>query len=282
MSAFPRRAVPRALAVSPYVYLTLAPLFWAGNWILGRGMHVAVPPMTMTMYRWLFAVLFMLPFAWPHLARDWRNVRAHWRILVVLGVVGIGSHNALAFLGLNYTTATNGVILNSFIPVMIIALSWVFLRQRLSAAQLAGVVLSLCGVLAILAHGSLAQLAAFRFNAGDIFVMMSMLLWAVYTICLRWRPEALHPLTFLFVISCVGVLEMLPLSLLEMAAGQHIEWSVGVVLAFAGMGLLSSFLAYVFWTHGVEAVGANVAGLFLHLMPVFGTLLAWAFLAPAG
>jgi len=268
----------RRISFSPYLLLSLAPLFWAGNWIIGRGLHTAVPPMSMTLYRWLFAIVFMLPFALPHLRRDWREVRANWRILIVLGLLGIGSHNALAFLGLNYTTATNGVILNSFIPVMIIAISWIFLHQRLSGLQIIGVIVSLLGVLAILSQGSIERLLAFRLNIGDLFVVGSITIWATYTVCLRWRPPNLHPLTFLFVIACVGVVQMLPLYIGEVALGKLTHWSWQVVLAFAGMGLFSSFMAYVFWTQGVTAVGASVAGLFLHLMPVYGTLLAWLFL----
>src|SRR4051812_22102650 len=103
----------RTALLSPYLLLAVAPLFWTANWIVGRGMHTTVPPMALTFYRWLFAIAFMLPFVLPHLARDWREVRAHRGILILLGVIGIGSHNALAFLGLNYTTATNGVVLNS-------------------------------------------------------------------------------------------------------------------------------------------------------------------------
>jgi len=144
--------------------------------------------MAMTFYRWTFALAFMSPFALPLVRRQWPLIRRHWRILLLLGVLGVGSHNALAYLGLNYTTATNGVILNSFIPVMIIALSRLFLGQRLSNLQLCGVAVSLAGVLTILAQGSLEQLIAFRLNPGDLFVIASMLLWSLYTICLRWRP----------------------------------------------------------------------------------------------
>jgi drug/metabolite transporter (DMT)-like permease len=179
---------------------------------------------------------------------------------------------------LNYTTATNGVILNSFIPVMIIAMSWIFLHQRLSGLQIVGVIVSFFGVLAILSQGSIERLLAFRLNIGDLFVVGSITIWATYTVCLRWRPPNLHPLTFLFVIACVGVVQMLPLYIGEVALGKSTHWSWQVVLAFAGMGLFSSFMAYVFWTQGVTEVGASVAGLFLHLMPVYGTLLAWLFL----
>ena len=269
----------RARSPSPYLLLTLAPLFWACNWIVGRGLHEQIPPLAMTFYRWAFAIAFMLPFALPHARRQWPLIRANYRVLLLLGLLGVGSHNALAYIGLNYTTATNGVMLNSFIPVMIIALSWVFLRRRLSNVQLAGVLVSLAGVLTILSQGSLERLAAFRLNIGDILVMLSMLLWSLYTICLHWRPSGLHMLAFLLVIACVGDAAVLPFYVVEMALGRSAQWTWEAVLALASVGLFSSFLAYIFWNRGVEEVGASVAGLFVHLMPVFGTALAWLFLA---
>jgi len=275
--AIPSEASP-ARAVSPYLLLTLTPLFWACNWILGRGLHAEIPPMAMTFYRWAFAIVFMLPFALLHVRRQWPLIRLHWRVLLLLGVLGVGAHNALAYLGLNYTTATNGVILNSFAPVMIIALSWLFLRRRLSNVQLAGVMVSLAGVLTILAQGSLAQLLAFRLNLGDIFVILSMLLWSLYTICLRWRPPGLHTLAFLFVIACVGTTAILPFYVGEAMLDRQVEWTWEVVAALASVGIFSSFIAYIFWNRGVAQVGASVAGLFVHLMPVFGTILAWVFL----
>jgi drug/metabolite transporter (DMT)-like permease len=271
-------ASERARSVSPYLLLTLTPFFWACNWIIGRGLSTSIPPMAMTFYRWLFAILILAPFAWPHLRREWPVVRRHRRTLLMLGVVGVGSHNALAYLGLNYTTAMNGVILNSFIPVMIISLSWIFLRQRLAPIQLAGVCVSLAGVLAILSQGSLETLANFQLNRGDLFVILSMLLWSIYTICLRWKPPGLHMLTFLFVIACVGDAGVLPLYLAEMAMGSTMSFTLVNVAALVGVALFSSVLAYIFWNRGVEQVGASVAGLFVHLMPVFGTILAWVFL----
>src|SRR5215831_14061373 len=250
------RRARRAQAVSPFLLLTLTPFFWACNWIIGRGLHADIPPFAMTFYRWTFALAFMLPFALPHVRRQWPLIRANARVLVLLGVLGVGSHNALAYIALNYTTATNGVILNSFIPVMIIALSWLFLRQRLSNLQLAGVAISLAGVFTILSQGSVNRLVSFRLNPGDIVVMFSMLLWSLYTICLRWRPPGLHMLAFLFVIACVGDLAVLPFYLAESALGRSPQWTWEAVLALASVGLFSSFLAYIFWNRGVEEVGA--------------------------
>ena len=170
---------------SPFVLLTLAPFFWACNWIVGRGLSSDIPPFAMTFYRWLFALVILAPFALPRVRRDWPLLRAKWKAMLLLGAIGIGSHNALAYLGLNYTTATNGVILNSFIPVMIVAFSWIFLRERLSSVQLAGIAISLTGVLTILSGGSLAALIAFRLNGGDLLIVLWMAMWSAYTIGLR-------------------------------------------------------------------------------------------------
>ena len=270
-----RRTAPH---VSPYLLLTLTPLFWSCNWIAGRAMHDDVPPLAMTFFRWLFSVAILAPFAWRHVRRDWPTVRAHWKTLVVLGAIGIGSHNALAYVGLNFTSATNGVILNSFIPVMIIAMAWAFFDERLTSLQLAGVAVSLGGVLAILSRGSLETLAAFRLNAGDLFVILSMAMWALYTVLLRHRPPGMHMLSFLLTIAVVGDLFVLPFWLGEMALSRTMVWTPGTFVALLGVAAFSSVLAYVFWNRGVELVGAQVAGLFVHLMPVFGAILAWLFL----
>jgi drug/metabolite transporter (DMT)-like permease len=269
-------AAPRR--TSPYLLLTLTPFFWACNWILGRALHADIPPMAMTFFRWLFAILILAPFAWPHVKRDWPVIRANWKVLLVLGAIGIGTHNGLAYLGLNFTTATNGVILNSFIPIMIVTLSWVFLREPLTPLQTLGVAVSFGGVLAILTEGSFAKLAAFRLNIGDILVILSMAMWSIYTIGLRWRPAGLHVMSFLLVVAIIGNACVLPLWLGEMALGYYVHWSWTNLAALLSVALFSSVLAYLFWNRGVAEVGANVAGLFVHLMPVFGVLLAWLLL----
>ncbi len=264
--------------VSPFVLLTIAPFFWSCNAIVGRALSTDVPPFAMTFYRWLFALAVLAPFALPRVVRNWRVLRDKWKVMLLLGAIGIGSHNALTYFGLNYTTATNAVILNSFIPIMIVALSWIFLRERLSALQVAGVAVSLVGVLTILSRGSFGALAAFRLNTGDLFVIGSIAMWSVYTICLRWRPQALDTIAFLFVIACVGELVILPFYLGEIAFGRQAVWTWRALLALFGVGVFSSVIAYIFWNRGVTQVGASVAGLFVHLMPVFGVVLAWLIL----
>ena len=265
-------------SANPYLLLTLTPLFWACNAVTGRGLASEIPPMAMTFLRWLFAIVMLAPFAWPHVRRDWPIVRRAWKALLVLGVIGVGTHNAFAYMGLNYTTATNALILNSFIPVMVITLSWIFLRERLTPLQLAGVGVSLAGVLVILTRGDIAVLTSVKLNGGDLLLVVAMLMWSIYTIGLRWRPAGLHMLTLLFVLMVVGDLAVLPFFGAELAFGRHMVVTPANVGALVLVALFSSVLAYIFWNQGVVQVGASVAGLFVHLMPVFGVLLAWIFL----
>jgi drug/metabolite transporter (DMT)-like permease len=263
---------------SPYLLLTLTSLFWSLNWVVGRAMVGQVPPVALAYWRWVLAVLFMLPFAIPQICRSWRVIWKHRGILVLLGLIGTGFHNLISYVGLNYTTATNGVLLNSSIPVMIILLGALFFGQRISARQVAGVAISLCGVFAILSKGHPATLATFRFNIGDLIVLSSMLLWALYTLALKWRPAEIPPIAFLWVCGVAGLAGMTPVYVWELSTGAAIHWSPQVASAFCYLGLFPSFIGYIFWNKGVVQVGPNVSEMFVHLMPVFGSVLAWLFL----
>lgn len=258
--------------------LALPPLFWAGNWVVGRAVHGDMPPMLLGLLRWSLALLVMLPFAWAQLKRDWSQLLAQRRALVLLGLLGTAVHNAVTYLGLNFTTAMNGLMLNSFLPVMIVALSWLLYRERLSGRQWLGVLLSLAGVGVIIARGDWRTLQVFSFNPGDLIVVAGMLMWALYTILLKTRSQSLQLLSFLTAIAVVGVVSILPFALLEFALGYRARFTPATLAAVVYVGILPSFAGYVLWNRGVTLVGANVAGLFTHLMPVFGALLSWLFL----
>ncbi|MBS1220187.1 MAG: EamA family transporter [Proteobacteria bacterium] len=264
--------------VSPYLLLTATVLFWALNWIFGRALRDDVPAYSLAFWRWVSAGALLLPFAWPHIVRGWPAIRGSWRIMLALGVLGTTFGNLATYMGLKYTTAVSGSILNSFVPVIIIAISWAFLGQRLRASQWAGVVISLVGVLSIVGRGDPMVILTLSLNVGDLWILGSMLLWALYTVGLRWRPAGLHPLGFLGATAIVGVVAMLPVYLWSLGEGLHITWTAGAVAGLAYVGLFPSVLGHIFWNNAVSRVGPNKAGMFMHLMPVFASLLAIAFL----
>jgi len=264
---------------SPYVLLSLTALFWSLNWVIGRGIAGHVTPFALAFIRWLVAVAVMMPFAWPEIRAHRALIRHHWKVIVWLAFWGTGLHNVFAYVGLQYTTATNGVMLNSAVPVMIILMGWLIYRDTITRAQALGVAVSLVGVLAILTRGDFGVLARLSLNKGDLIILVGMIFWAGYTIFLRMKPAELPGLALLACCGCVGLLLLFPLFAFEMAfLGGHVEIRPATVAAMAFVGIFPSFVGYIFWNRAVAEVGSNVAGIFMHLIPAFGSLLAWFFL----
>jgi drug/metabolite transporter (DMT)-like permease len=264
---------------SPYLLLSLTSFIWSLNWVIGRAIVGEVSPFALAFARWVVAVCVMLPFAWPQIRAHWPSIRRNWKTIVWLGAWGTGLHNVFAYLGLHYTTATNGVILNSSIPIMIIVLGWLIYRDTITRIQALGVVVSLAGILAIISHGDIAVIAQLELNKGDLIVLVGMIFWAAYTVFLRMKPDDLPGLAMLACCGIVGVLLLLPLFVAEMLFFEGIvRFTPATIAAMLYVGIFPSFVGYVFWNRGVAEVGSNIAGIFVHLMPAFGALLAWLFL----
>ena len=263
---------------NPYLLLTLTALFWSGNMVLGRGIRADVPPLALAFWRWLIAFFCVLPLALPHLKSQWPLLRRGWKPVVMLGLLGVGGYNTFAYIALQYTTATNAVLLNSFIPVATVAISWVFLGKKLSGREALGVMVSLSGALTIVAHGDLVILAHLALNVGDVWMLGAVLIWAIYTVGLAWRPAGVHPMLMLGAMTFVGLCVLFPAWLWEIGTGRTINLHWGSLASLAYVGIFPSFIGYIFYNRGVAEVGANKGSLFIHLMPVFGTLLSALFL----
>jgi len=263
---------------SPYLLLTLTPLFWAGNWVLGRAMRHDMPPVAMGFWRWTLALAILLPFALPELRRQWHVVRANAWTLAALGCLGAVLFNTMLYVGLQYTAATNGVLFNSISPVLIALLSSLLFREHLGGTQWLGVCVSVAGVVTIVCRGDATMLMGLAFNRGDLWLIAAMVLWSVYTLVLRRRPAQLSDVAFLASMLLLSQPVLAPLYLYEYLARGGFALTPGTVSALAYYATLPSIVAYLFWNRAVADVGANRAGLFVHLMPVYGAVLAVAFL----
>jgi drug/metabolite transporter (DMT)-like permease len=263
---------------NPYLLLTLATLFWSGNMVVGRAIHGEVPPFALAFWRWVIALLLTLPLALTHLRSEWPRLKKGWKAVLLLGLLGVGGYNTLAYIALQYTGATNASLLNSFNPVATIALSWAFLGKRLHGVEWLGVLISLSGVTVIVSRGELAALLSLTPNIGDLWMLVAVFVWALYTIGLQWRPAGVHPMLLLAAFMVVGLLALVPTYAWEVAEGRQIVLSASSVAGIVYIGTLPSFVGFVFYNRAVGEVGASKASLFIHLMPVFGTLLATLFL----
>lgn len=271
------RQFPRIFS-HPYILLTLTVLFWSGNMVVGRGLRELVPPFTLALGRWTLAFLLTLPLAWPQRHTLKGLNRTQWGVLLVLGVLGVGAYNTLAYIALADTTATNAALLNSFIPIAIIAISWC-IGHRATMLELIGVGVSFVGVLTIVSHGDPTLLAGLRLNVGDVWMLAAVLSWALYTLGLRWRPPGVHPMALLATLTAIGLVVLMPFGWHELANGATLRLAPSAWAGIAYTGLFPAFLGYVFYNKAVAEVGAAKGGLFIHLMPVFSTILAAIFLA---
>jgi drug/metabolite transporter (DMT)-like permease len=262
-----------------YLLLSLTALFWAGNFVLGRSMHLVVSPIVMAEMRWLLALLIISPFLLPKLKKNKVIILQNWPILILLSVLSVACFNTFIYLGLTITTATNATILQSVIPIAILIISAFWLKEAVSKQQWLGVFISLSGVLILITKGELASLLNYSINQGDIYVLIAVIFWAVYSILLRYRPAELDGFTFFGITVLVGSIALLPFSLIEYYFyAPVIVWKNSAVLTILYMAIFPSILAYIFWNKGVKELGAAKAGLFIHLMPCFGLILSSFFL----
>jgi len=262
---------------SAWTLLALVALFWACNVVLGRAVVGHVPPITLAFWRWTGAFLLTIGFAWPLLKRDWPILRRHWPMMLLLSATGIASFNTMSYIGLQYTTALNALLLQSAMPLIILLWAFALYGQRPSASQALGVLVSLLGVAVIAGQGSLERLMHLSVNPGDAWIFVAVVIYAVYTPLLRRRPQ-LHPFSFLVATMGIGSLMILPFFVWETAGGARITGGWTSYAAIAYTAVLPSFVAYLFFNRGVELIGAARAGQSVHLMPAFGIVLAVLFL----
>jgi drug/metabolite transporter (DMT)-like permease len=270
--------LPLRLRDNPYLLLTLTALFWAGNAVVGRAIVDDIPPVALAQIRWSLALLLLLPFAWRQMRDELSLIRRHFVILTALALTGISAFNTILYWSLQHTTAINATLMQSSGPLLIGLWGLILYRDPLTRSQLSGILVSLAGVLAIVSEGDPARLFQLRLNIGDLAIVAAIGIYALYSALLRRRP-GMAPLSFLAATIGIGVVLLLPLTAAELLLGARFApLTPGPLAALAYVAVFPSILAYLFFNRGVQLIGANRAGPFLHLVPLFGTVLAVLFL----
>ena len=265
--------------------LTIPPLLWAGNAVVGRMVAPLVPPLTLNFLRWALAFLFLLPFAWTLLRRGsplWSGMRRY----AVLGLLGVGCYNALQYLAVKTSTPINVTLVASSMPVFMLALGATFFGQRITRRQVVGALLSITGVLVVLSQGELAHLAQVRFVAGDLYMLAATALWALYSWLLtqpKDPPEIRSDwAAFLMAQLLPGVVWSGLFAAGETAVTtQAIQWGWPLAAALLYVAIGPALVAYRCWGLGVQRMGPTVAGFFSNLTPLFAAIFSAAFLGEA-
>lgn len=262
-----------------YGLLVLCVLFWSANFVLGRFVAGAMEAWELAFFRWLGVFVVTLPFLLLHIRKIWATLKRHFGILVLLSALGIACFNTLLYIGLQHTTATNALLINSSIPIMILFLSFLILKTPISKRQVAGILLSTFGVIFLVLKGDVQSIFALHFNSGDLWVITSSVCWANYSVLVKFRPTTLSSFEFFITTVSLGLVMLLPFYI---AQGYSMEREMMVLSSYAWViayvVLVTSILCYYLWHKGIAQIGADKTGQFTHLMPLFGSFLAYIFL----
>jgi drug/metabolite transporter (DMT)-like permease len=270
------------LTLSTAFLLTVPPVLWAGNAVVGRMVGPLVPPLTLNFLRWALAFVLLLPLAWRLLRADsplWERIPR----FALLGLLGIGAYNALQYMAVKTSTALNVTLVASSMPVFMLGLGALFFHQRITGRQVLGAVLSIAGVLVVLARGELAHLADVRFVPGDLYMLLATFGWAIYSWLLT-RPGDPAEIrgdwaAFLMAQLVPGLVWSGLFAAGETVAGtQTVQWGWPLAAALAFIAIGPAIVAYRCWGLGVQRVGPNIAGFFSNLTPLFAAMFSAAFL----
>jgi drug/metabolite transporter (DMT)-like permease len=258
---------------NPYALLTLTTLLWAGNAIAGKLAAGVISPVALTFARWLIACVAFYFLARPHLKNDWPTMRKSLPLLFALGALGFSAFNFGLYWALHYTTAINVTIEQSAMPVLIIFANYLFFRIRITGLQAVGVLLTIIGVLVTATRGSPLAVFEIGINRGDAVMMLAVLLYGSYTVALRFRPD-IHWTSLMFVLTCSAAVFAVPFYAVEILRDGFRMPGPEAWAIIAYTAIFPSMVSQIFFIRGVAILGANRAGLFINLVPIFGALLA--------
>ena len=258
-----------------YIFLIFATLFWSGNFIVGKAASLfEIPPFTLNFYRWTFAWLILAPFTLKEIFQKIEYILENLKLILILGITSITIFNSIVYYSLNFTQVINGVLMISTIPVMIIFFSWIFKIEKTNFYQILGVIFSLLGVMVIVTKADLDKLLNLNFNIGDLWMVVAMLSWAMYSALLRKKKFELSQISLLQTIISAGLILLLPAYLIEMSLGYRLNIHLPFILTLSYVVLFPGLASFFFWIKGISIIGSNRSGIFLHFMPIFSTIMA--------
>ena len=258
-----------------YIFLILTTLFWAGNFIVGKAASLfEIPPFTLNFYRWTFAWLILAPFTIKEIIEKKNYIFGNIKLIIILGITSITIFNSIVYYSLNFTQVISGVLMISTIPVMIIVFCWLLKIEKTNIFQILGVIFSLCGVVVIITKANLTILLNLNFNKGDLWMVVAMFSWALYSALLRKKKLELSQLSLLQTIISAGLVFLLPAYLIELSLGYRANIHLPFILTLTYVVLFPGLASFILWIKGISIIGSNRAGIFLHLIPIFSTIFA--------
>jgi len=262
----------RKQVITGILVAILATFIWSWNFVLARGIYKEIPPVSLAFYRWLTATLLILPFAWPAFRKEWPVVKKSLPYFLLAAATGISIFNTFIYIGARYTTAINlALIGTTSSPVFSVLFARIFLKEKIHAPRVAGLLLCITGILFLLAKGDWHNLLHLSFTRGDTWVLGAGLAFAIYNTMVKRKPAAVTPVNFLFVVFALGTLLLLPFYIRESAGAAPVIWKMNTLLIILYLGLGASVICFWIWNIAIRNLGAGRAAIFGNLIPVFST-----------
>ncbi len=261
-----------------YICLVGAPLFWAGNFVIARAFYTDIPPVAFNFWRWALAFMFMAPLALPSFGREIRQILREWRLCAILGLTGIALFQTFSYQAVHTAPAVNAALYMSLTPILVTTISWWWYGDRLSRLQALGIGVSLVGVVVVVTQADMKTLLELEFRAGDLWMIMAVPLWAVYSVLIQRRPADVSRRSLLLGSIFFGLLFLAPLYAWEISRGYVMTPGPATAAVLLYVSLFASAGAFILWHRGTVTVGANRSSLFIHLIPVFSAALGYLFL----
>ncbi len=260
--------------IAPYMIVAVAPLCWAGNIVLARGVIHMIPPIAFSFWRWTIAFVILLPFTFGLAKRDWKIAGKHWKLLVLLGITGISCFNTLLYKAVHTITAINGALIQTTLPAFIILISLILFNERVGWFQIAGVLSCIFGAALVVLRGNIDTLVNLSFMQGDLLMIIAVIVYAVYTALIPKRPSRMHGLSFVTYTFGIGVMGLLPLYVWEYSRIGPFDLNPQVIMSVLYVSIFPSIVAYICWNRGAQTIGPSRTGLFINFIPVFASILA--------
>ena len=255
--------------------LVCATLFWAGNFMVGKFAFLTnIPPMSLVFFRWSLVWLILLPFTFKEIIKHKDIIKNNLPLLIFLSLTSVGLFNSFTYLSLVHTQVINASLFNTAIPAIIILLCFIFKIEKTNKFQILGLIISVLGILSIITKLNLEIILSLNFNKGDLIMIGGVITWGLYSSFLKRKTFTLPLLTLVHVLCSFGLIFIFPQFIYEFSQGQTIDFNMNLFYILIFLALFPSIGSYYCWAGAVSIIGANRAGIFLSLIPLFSTIMA--------
>jgi len=255
-------------------FALMACLIWSGNFIIARGVHEWIPPITLAFWRWFIAFFVTLFFSYKIIKKEWSIICLHWKYLVIMGAFGVSTFNTLIYISAHYTTTHNIALISSTSPVITLLIAGIMRIERLSYYKIIGAICALSGALVVITHGNIYSLFLQEWNKGDLILVACSLIWATWNIAIRLKPEGLSIRSFLTMLMGIGSLALLPFYIWEANYIAPTPFTLQSWTIYLYISILASVIAWFLWQHSIETIGPVRTSLLYYSIPIFSAILA--------